>query len=69
MWATLKKKRKLHLEICEKPWKYGKIMEFCHYGKVGTSQLYVTANVSGVSGAEYSFITAFQSHSEDTVEQ
>ena len=36
---------------------------------IANSQLYIIANVSGASGAEYSFITAFQSHSEDTVEQ
>ena len=35
--ATLKKKKKLYLEIGEKPWKYhGEIMEFCHHRKVGT---------------------------------
>ena len=32
--GTLQKKK--ITEICEKPWKYGKITEFCHYGKVET---------------------------------
>ena len=46
-------KLKLYLEICKNPWKYhGKIMEFCHCGKVGilSTFCFMPCNIKHIQG-------------------
>ena len=40
---------KLYLEIYEKFWKYGKIMEFCYCGKVGTLRIVTVSRLELVA--------------------